>query len=126
MHWRVIEAWSASRSWSWSPPAVGYFSAFDAIHLALNVRLLTFLCRFSRDRHVAEDLLEETWPRLVTHASRLRPDTRLVASPFTVARNLHVSYCRSRLVDESHGEALIGLWPLASARPSPFEETAGE
>ena len=103
---------------------LGDASAFDAIYLALNVRLLTFLVRLTRDRNVAEDLLEETWLRLVTHASRLRPDTRLVPWLFTVARNLHVSYCRSRLVDESHGEALIGLWPFGSARPSPFEETA--
>ena len=79
---------------------LGDASAFDAIYLALNVRLLTFLVRLTRDRHVAEDLLEETWLRLVTHASRLRPDTRLVPWLFTVARNLHVSYCRSRLVDE--------------------------
>jgi len=99
-------------------------AAFDAIYATLNVRLLTFLVRLSRDRTVAEDLLEETWLRLVTHASRLRPDTRLLPWLFTVARNLYVSYCRSRLVEESHGEALIGLWPFGSARPSPFEETA--
>jgi RNA polymerase sigma factor (sigma-70 family) len=99
-------------------------AAFDAIYLTFNVRLLTFLVRLSRDRSVAEDLLEETWLRLVTHASRLRPDTRLLPWLFTVARNLHVSYCRSRLIEEIHGGALIGLWPFGSARPSPFEETA--
>ncbi len=100
-------------------------AAFDAIYLALNVRLLTFLVRLTRDRQVAEDLLEETWLRLVTHATRLRPDTRLLPWLFTVARNLHLSYCRSRMIEEVHAGALIGLWPFGSARPSPFEETAG-
>jgi RNA polymerase sigma factor (sigma-70 family) len=100
-------------------------AAFDAIYAALNIRLLTFLVRLSRDRTVAEDLLEETWLRLVTHASRLRPDTQLLPWLFTVARNLHVSYCRSRMIEDTHAASLIGLWPFGSPRASPFEETAG-
>lgn len=102
----------------------GDTAAFDAIFDQLHVRLLTFLVRLSRSRDVAEDLAEETWLRLVGHASRLRPDTRLVPWLFTVARNLHVSYCRSRLLETSCTESLVGLWPSGSPRPSPFEETA--
>jgi RNA polymerase sigma factor (sigma-70 family) len=99
-------------------------AAFDAVHAAFNTRIFSFLVRLSRRRDVAEDLLEETWLRLVAHAGRLRPETRLGPWLFTVARNLHVSYCRSRLLEESHTAGLIGLWPLAWPRPSPFEETA--
>lgn len=99
-------------------------SAFDEVHTALNARLFSFLLRLSRRRDVAEDLLEETWLRLVTHAKRLRPDTRLAPWLFTVARNLYVSYQRSRLLEETHAASLIGLWPGGSPRPSPFEETA--
>src|SRR6476659_1613443 len=84
----------------------GDAAAFDAIYLALNVRLLTFLVRLSRRRDVAEELLEETWLRLVTHAARLRPDTRLVPWLFTVARNLYVSHCRSRMLEDLHSGAL--------------------
>ena len=98
--------------------------AFDAVYQAMQVRLLTFLVRLSRSREVAEDLLEETWLRLVAHAARLRPDTSLVPWLFTVARNLHVSYCRSRLIEDQHAGSLIGLWPFGPGRPSPFEETA--
>ena len=43
-------------------------AAFDAVHAAFNVRLFSFLVRLSRRREVAEDLLEETWLRLVSHA----------------------------------------------------------
>jgi RNA polymerase sigma-70 factor (ECF subfamily) len=99
-------------------------TAFDAVHAALNARLFSFLVRLSRRREVAEDLLEETWLRLVTHAARLRPDTRLAPWLFTVARNLHVSYRRSRLLEDSHTAGFLGLWPFACPRASPFEDTA--
>jgi RNA polymerase sigma-70 factor (ECF subfamily) len=102
----------------------GDTAAFDAIYGHLHVRLLTFLVRLCRSRDVAEDLAEETWLRLVGHAHRLRPDTRLVPWLFTVARNLHVSYRRSRFLEDSCTDALIGLWPAGSPQASPFEETA--
>ena len=98
--------------------------AFDEIHAALNTRLFNFLLRLSRRRDVSEDLLDETWLRLVTHARRLRADTRLTPWLFTVARNLYVSYQRSRMLEETHAASLIGLWPSGVAQRSPFEETA--
>ncbi len=99
-------------------------AAFDAVHAEYSGPLFGFLARLSRSRDVAEDLLEETWLRLVSHAGRLRPDTRLGAWLFTVARNLYVSYCRSRLIEDSYAATLLALWPFTPARPSPFEETA--
>ncbi len=68
-------------------------AAFDAVHEAFNGRLFNFLARLSNKRDVAEDLLEETWLRLVKHARRLDPDTRLGPWLFTVARHVHASYC---------------------------------
>jgi RNA polymerase sigma-70 factor (ECF subfamily) len=96
-------------------------AAFDAVHEAFNGRLYNFLARLSSQRDVAEDLLEETWLRLVKHARRLRPDTRLGAWLFTVARHLHASYCRSRLLEDSHSTSLMGLWPHGRPGPSPLE-----
>jgi RNA polymerase sigma factor (sigma-70 family) len=97
-------------------------AAFDEVHAEWNARLFTFLARLCRRRDLAEDLLEETWLRVVRHAHRLRDDTRLGPWLYTIARNLHVSYCRTRLLDE--GSARMGLWPAAAAPPSPFEATA--
>jgi RNA polymerase sigma-70 factor (ECF subfamily) len=99
-------------------------AAFDEVYAAFSDRLFTFLLRLTCRRDVAEDLLEETWLRLVTHAGRLKADTTLGPWLFTVARNLHVSYLRSRLLEDSASTGLIGLWPYGVQRSSPFEDTA--
>ena len=96
--------------------------AFDIVYGELHGRLYNFLARLSGRREVAEDLAEETWLRLVTHAGRLRPDTRIGPWLFTVARHLHASYCRSRLVEDSHACSLLGLWPQGRPGRSPLEE----
>ena len=103
---------------------VGDPAAFDLVHAEFNTRLFNFLARLSQRRDIAEDLLEETWLRLVARASALRDDTRLAPWLFTVARNLHASYCRARLVENSHAASLIALWPSPAPRPSPFEALA--
>lgn len=96
-------------------------TAFDLVFDEFNPRLFNFLARLSRRRDVAEDLLEETWLRFVAQMPRFRSDTSIGAWLFTVARNLHVSYRRSRLIEDSHAAGLLGLWPCGSLAPSPFE-----
>jgi RNA polymerase sigma-70 factor, ECF subfamily len=101
----------------------GDADAFDLVYAEFNGRLFAFLARLARSRDIAEDLLEETWLRLVEHADRLREDTRLAPWLFTVARNLYVSNCRSRMLEEAYVSGQIGLWPTG-LQISPFEETA--
>lgn len=101
----------------------GDAAAFDQVYAELNARLFSFLARLARRRDVAEDLLEETWLRFVDWAPKLRADTQLGPFLFTIARNLHISYCRSRLVEDSQTVDMIGLWPLGTPRPSPFDAT---
>jgi RNA polymerase sigma-70 factor (ECF subfamily) len=102
----------------------GEAAAFDAVYDAYRARLYGFLARLSRRRDVAEDLVEETWLRLVASAGRLAPDTRLGPWLFTVARNLYFSACRSRLLEETLTSGLIDLWPVGGRQPSPFEAAA--
>ena len=102
----------------------GDAGALAEVHAAFNTRLFTFLVRLSRNRDVAEDLLEDTWLRVVSRARALRTNTRLAPWLFTIARNRYFSFCRSRLVESSHAAELIGLWPSGSPRPSPFEAAA--
>lgn len=100
----------------------GDTAAFDAVHAMFNHRLFAFLARLTRSRDVAQDLVEETWLRLVKHAGRLDADTRLGPWLFAVARNLHVSYCRSRAIEDSRTVDSLGLWPTLLV-DSPFEQT---
>jgi len=89
----------------------GDVSAFDEVYHAFNHRLLGFLTRMAKCRSVAEDLLEETWMRLISSAENLDADTRLGPWLFTVARNLYVSYCRNRAREQSYTADLTLLWP---------------
>jgi RNA polymerase sigma-70 factor (ECF subfamily) len=98
-------------------------AAFDEVHAAFNTRLFNFLARLSRRRDIAEDLLEETWLRFVDVLPRLHDDTRLAPLLFKIARNLHISYCRSRAIEDQHAPGMIGLWPSGSPRLSPFDAT---
>jgi RNA polymerase sigma-70 factor (ECF subfamily) len=102
----------------------GDTAAFDAVHAAFNTRLYGFLARLTRSRDLAEDLLEETWLRFVTHAGQLHADTRLGPWLFTVARNVHITWCRSRAT-EARASLALHLWPTGFARESPFEQAAG-
>jgi RNA polymerase sigma-70 factor (ECF subfamily) len=72
---------------------------------------------------VAEDLLDETWLRLVSKASSLRADTFLLAWLFTVARNLYWTYRRTCMLEEAWDPAALALWPSPEAS-SPFEAAA--
>jgi RNA polymerase sigma-70 factor (ECF subfamily) len=96
-------------------------AAFDRVYDLYRPRLFAFLLRLSRRRTVAEDLLDETWLRLVAHAGTLRADTRLAAWLFTVARNLFWTYRRSKLLEESVAAELLTLWPARENWPSPFD-----
>lgn len=102
----------------------GDSTAFDAVYDEFRPRLFGFLLRLSRQRTLAEDLVDEVWLRLVSHATSLRPDTRLASWLFTVARNLYWSHCRSCEVEERHDAALLGFWPSPHSWPSPFDLAA--
>lgn len=98
----------------------GDLTAFDAIYDAYNPRLFSFLLRMTKNRAVAEDLLEETWLRLVSGREGLAAATRLGPWLFTVARNLFVSYYRSRAREQAYTRDLISLWPAGFSR-SPYD-----
>ena len=105
----------------------GDTAAFDEIYDDYRARVFAFLLRMSRSRPVAEDLLNETWLRLVRHAPLLRPDTRIGPWLFTVARNLYWSHRRASLVEETFAPELLGLWPSTPPWPTPFDlAEAGE
>jgi RNA polymerase sigma-70 factor (ECF subfamily) len=102
----------------------GEAAAFEAVYEAFRPRLFAFLVRLSRRRDVAEDLLEETWLRLVARAGDLTDDTRLGPWLFTVARNLHSSWRRARALEAERVAVLTPSWPEPERGESPFEAAA--
>lgn len=99
-------------------------AAFEAVYEAYRPRLFGFLVRLSRRRDVAEDLLEETWLRLVARTATLDADAPLAPWLFTVARNLYFSWRRSRAVDATRTTEFDASWPAPEAGASPFESAA--
>jgi RNA polymerase sigma-70 factor (ECF subfamily) len=96
--------------------------AFDRAYDGLRARLYSFLLRLSGRVDLAEDLLQETWLRLVRSAPELPEGTRLRPWLFTVARNLFRSHRRSSRRDLQRSSELAGLPGLSSE--SPFESLA--
>lgn len=99
----------------------GDASAFDEAYRRHTPGLFAFLTRLSGRPAIAEELLQETWVRLATHARGLARDTNLRAWLYTVARNLYRSHRRRALLDLD----LLRLWKWAardqSSAPSPHE-----
>ncbi len=102
----------------------GDVAAFEAVYEAYRPRLFSFLARLSRRHDAAEDLLDETWLRLVACAPRLSDDTCLAAWLFTVARNLHASWRRHRALDEDRIVDAPAMWPDPAPGTSPFDAAA--
>jgi RNA polymerase sigma-70 factor (ECF subfamily) len=94
--------------------------AFDLVYDRYRSRLAGFLLRLTRRRDLAEELLQETWIRLATHAPRLADDTRFAPWLFTVARNLFRSQRRYSL-DALFEGRLGGPSVEAIERTSPFD-----
>lgn len=77
----------------------GEEAAFCQVFETYSQRLYGFLFGLSRNHDLAVDLVQETWLRLIRSSASLRDDTSLRAWLLTVARNLYISHCRSRLIE---------------------------
>jgi len=104
-------------------------AAIDRVFDAYSGRLNGFLRRMGASVEVAEELVQETFVRLVRHAPRLADGTRIGAWLFTVARNLWRSHRRwawvdgTRLLELASGSATRG--PASPADlPVPTEAQA--
>ena len=88
----------------------GDAAAFDEVYRRYTPGLFAFLARLCGRPPIAEELLQETWVRLATHACGLARDTNLRAWLYTVARNLYRSHRRRALLDLD----LLRFWRRAS------------
>jgi RNA polymerase sigma factor (sigma-70 family) len=65
----------------------GERAAFRDLYARFAQASFGFLLRLAGRREVAEDLHQDVWLAVATHAARLEPDTDLAAWIFTIARN---------------------------------------
>lgn len=64
--------------------------------------LWSFLRRLTRDEAMAEDLLQETFMRVIHSADRWRPEAKFTTWVYTIARNLYIDHARK----QAHRRAL--------------------
>ena len=99
-------------------------SAFDLVYEAYRHRLFAFLYRMTRCRDTAEDLLEETWVRVVRRIDTLRDETRLRAWLFAVARRQFLSHRRLRASVAAPVGDFDPRAEVADPGPSPYDMAA--
>ncbi len=66
----------------------GDMAAFEALYDRYNKRLFHFILRFVRERTLAEDILQETFLRLLKVRKRYRKGYHFSTYLFTIGRNL--------------------------------------
>jgi len=78
---------------------------FDQAYAKYGSRLFSFLSRLlgAGQRHVAEDLLQQTFLRLAERGPELRADSDLRAWLYTVARNAFLGQWRGRKLEADAG-----------------------
>src|SRR4051812_14575031 len=93
---------------------------FDQAYAKYGTRLFSFLTRLAGrgERHLAEDLLQQTFLRLAERGPELRADSDLRAWLYTVARNAFLGQMRGRkLATEAVNLELVADYePDAEAR----------
>lgn len=83
----------------------GDAEAFDAIFNIYRGPLYSYLARTTGDRHLAEDLMQDTFVRMVEHLDRYEESGKFTAWLFRIAANRVRDWARRR----QHGERVGGL-----------------
>ncbi len=73
----------------------GDMAAFEALYERYRKRLFHFILRFVREKTLAEDILQETFLRLLKGKKRFRKDSRFSTYLFTITRNLCLDTLKS-------------------------------
>lgn len=76
--------------------ARGDAAAYRELVERLEKPLVNFILRFVGERHVAEDLFQETFVRVVKTLGEFRPEASLSTWVFTIARNLSLDWLKAK------------------------------
>ena len=76
--------------------AQGDAAAYRELVERLEKPLVNFILRFVGERHVAEDLFQETFVRVVKTLGEFRPEASLSTWIYTIARNLSLDWLKAK------------------------------
>jgi RNA polymerase sigma-70 factor (ECF subfamily) len=95
-------------------------AAIEELYLAYRKPIFGFLVRLAKDRHLAEDLFQNTWVKVSRAAVHLREDSELRAWVFAIARNEYRSWRRWQMMDPTR------IFLLGKERETASESEGGE
>ncbi|MFH1549456.1 MAG: RNA polymerase sigma factor [Planctomycetota bacterium] len=96
----------------------GDTEAFRALMMRYRHSLMSFAYRFVGDTHVAEDVFQDTFLRIVRDAYKYRPSAKFITLLYTIARNLCIDHLRKQKyrrhlsLERNHGSADEDSAPL--------------
>jgi RNA polymerase sigma-70 factor, ECF subfamily len=104
-------------------------SVVDELVHRYGSRLRGYLISLTENRETAEDLLQETWVRVVTRGSQFKGESQFVTWLFAIARNLVADRRRRRKglttsLDEMQEAGDLWQLPLADLGKNPFDQCA--
>ena len=74
--------------------AKGDAQAFEQLYKATNKRVFHYLCRFTNDRYLAEDLAMDTYAEVWKSAGRFRGESKVATWLIGIARNMALNEFR--------------------------------
>ncbi len=111
--------------------ARGEEAAYRELVGRLERPLINFILRYVGDPHVAEDIFQESFVRVVRTLGSFRPDASLATWIFTIARNLSLDHLKARKrhrevsmdagTSDGRGQVIDFREILRSASPGPME-----
>jgi RNA polymerase sigma-70 factor, ECF subfamily len=72
----------------------GDAQAFEQLYETTNERVFQYLCRFTNDRHLAEDLAIDTYAEVWKSAGRFRGESKVTTWLIGIARNMAMNEFR--------------------------------
>ena len=102
----------------------GELSALQDLMARYEKGLYNFLARYTGDRHLAEDLFQDTFLRVVEKRETFDPDRGFRSWLFSIGANLARDACRRRKVRSR--DAVEGMLPKEPVRPDIAAERAEE
>ena len=76
--------------------ARGDHGAYRELVERLEKPLINFILRFVNERHVAEDIFQDTFVRVVRTLGEFRPEASLSTWIYTIARNLSLDFLKAK------------------------------